>query len=187
MKNAWNKCLAIMGKQPCEHTVLGLGSIARYEITPFSDFEHAIVLDNIPYGKQYEKCLEYFRFVALLFQIVLLNQGETVIRFLGVTHLNNYIDKNDWFYDAFTPCGVSADSMVPFASKFPLGRLMTTRKKPFLTELIKCVDEMIKYLDSDVTIKEDYHLSDILLQVSFIAGDQSVFDYYVEKVHSHLL
>ena len=65
--------------------------------------------------------------------------------------------------------------MVPFASKFPLGRLMTTDDKPFVTELIKPVDEMIKYLDSDVSLREGYHLSDILLQVLFVAGNENIF------------
>ena len=123
----------------------------------------------------------------MLFQIVLLNLGETVIRFLGVTHLNNFIEKNDWFYDAFTPCGVSADSLVPFASKNALGRLMKTPKKQSFTELIKCVDDMIKYLDSDVTIKEDYHLSDILLQVCLVYGKERILKEYVDKSRDKML
>jgi len=187
MKRAWQRCVEIIGVPPCKSALLGLGSMARFEITPFSDFEHALITENTVDNQVNEVNMRYFRFLALLFQIILLNQGETVIRFLGVTCLNDCVQKNDWFYDDYTPCGISADSMVPFASKFPLGRLMKTPKKQFLTELIKRVDDMIEYLDGDITIKEGYHLSDILVHVCFFAGDLEVFKDYVEKVNRKLL
>ena len=34
-------CEKVMGKAPCKFTVIGMGSLARKEITPYSDFEHS--------------------------------------------------------------------------------------------------------------------------------------------------
>ena len=48
--------------------------MARFEITPYSDFEHCILLENVA-DEKVNEYLMYFRFVALLFQIVLLNQA----------------------------------------------------------------------------------------------------------------
>ena len=38
-----NKCETVMGEPPCEYALVGMGSLARKEITPYSDFEHVIV------------------------------------------------------------------------------------------------------------------------------------------------
>ena len=51
-------CEDMMGKPPGKYAVVKMGSLARQEITPSFDFEHAIVLINC---KNYEDHLEYFR------------------------------------------------------------------------------------------------------------------------------
>ena len=47
-----------MGKPPCEYSIVGMGSLARKEITPYSDFEHIIFLHD---DENYDQHLEYFR------------------------------------------------------------------------------------------------------------------------------
>ena len=37
-------CEDLMGKPPCENAIVGVGSLAREEITPYSDFEHINLL-----------------------------------------------------------------------------------------------------------------------------------------------
>ena len=37
-------CENVLGKPPCEYAVVGMGSLAREEITPYSDFEPIILL-----------------------------------------------------------------------------------------------------------------------------------------------
>jgi len=39
-------CINIMGAPPCKYAIVGMGSLARNEITPYSDFEHIIVLSS---------------------------------------------------------------------------------------------------------------------------------------------
>ena len=50
MANLAKYCHDVMGNAPCKFAIIGMGSIARKEITPYSDFEHD---DWI--GKQYFK------------------------------------------------------------------------------------------------------------------------------------
>ena len=47
-----------MGKPPCEYTIAGIGSLAREEITAYSDFEHIILLCD---DKNYQSYLAYFK------------------------------------------------------------------------------------------------------------------------------
>jgi len=133
-----------MGKPPCEFAVAGMGSLARNEITPYLNFEHIIILCKL---SNYEPHLEYFRWFSVIFHVIVLNMKETIIPSLNITSLN---DENsilgNWYFDAITPRGVSFDEMMPHACKFPLGRTQHTKNKPFQTELIKPVSEMIKYL-----------------------------------------
>jgi len=39
-------CEDVLGKPPCDYAVVGMGSLARKEIPPYSDFEHIILLCN---------------------------------------------------------------------------------------------------------------------------------------------
>ena len=54
---------------------------------------------------------------------------------------------------------------MPHACKFLLGKQTLTKTKPWKTELIKPVDEMLQYLQSEENFKNGYHLGDILTEV----------------------
>ena len=167
----------IMGKAPCNFAVVGMGSLARNEITPYSDFEHVIVLEkDCEKQKNYSKILEYFRWFSVIFHVIIINLGETILPSLDVEVLE------DWFYDGFTKRGISFDGMMPHACKFPLGRQKHTDKKPWSTELIKPVDEMLIYLSSEENLKNGYHLGDILTKTCFVYGSKGLSTNFREKV-----
>ena len=44
MANVGQFCEYVMGEPPCKYAIAGMGSLARSEITPYSDFEHIILL-----------------------------------------------------------------------------------------------------------------------------------------------
>ena len=164
-------CEEVMGKPPCRFALVGMGSLARREITPFSDFENIILLDNaVPKSEFYENTLNYFRWFSVIFQIVLINIQETIVPSVAIVSLS------DWFFDGITPRGISFDGMMPYACKFPLGRQEHTDKKPWQTELIKPVGEMLKYLSTEENMKNGYHLSDILTKTCFVYKDKHIFD-----------
>ncbi|CAK8677685.1 unnamed protein product [Clavelina lepadiformis] len=189
MKSISDKSIEIMGKPPCRYCVAGMGSLARNEITPYSDFEHVIVLDDEllqnhdENSDQYQSALEYFRWFSVLLHVIILRLGETIIPAVSVPSLNNnQIKEHNWFYDAHTPSGISFDGMVLHACKFPLGRQEKTKNKPWTTELIKPVTKMVEYLDADVDFKNGYHLGDILTKTSFVSGFKSIYDKFSQRV-----
>ena len=51
-----NECLELLGTPPCDHEVIVFGSLARNEMTPYSDFEWAILTKS-----EEEECKVFFR------------------------------------------------------------------------------------------------------------------------------
>ena len=191
-------CENVMGKPPCKFTVVGMGSLAREEITPYSDFEHIIVLEELSEQgkgkkseeekkKEKENVLNYFRWFSVIFQTVVLNLQETILPSVSIFSLNdkksNY---GNWFHDAITTRGISFDGRMPHACKFPLGRQEFTKKKPWKTELIKPVSEMLKYLTKDQDLDNGYHLKDILTKICFVYGNKTLFNAFKLEVHKIL-
>ena len=120
-------CEDTIGKAPCEYAIVGMGSLAREEITPYSDFEHIILLFD---DENYKSYLEYFKWFSVIFHIVVLNVQETIVPSLNIASLNDKkFSLGDWFYDDVTPRGISFDGMMPHACKFPLGRQQHTTKQ----------------------------------------------------------
>ena len=173
MKDLSQYCEDVMGPPPRKFAVVGMGSLARKEITPYSDFEHIILLEN---NNVDENCLEYFRWFSVIFHVIVLNLQETIIPSLNIEYLNDKTSEfGDWFFDTYTS-GVSFDGMMVHACKFPLGRTQPTKNKPWTTKLIKPVDKMLEYLSDDQSLKNGYHLSDILTETCFVYGDQTLHD-----------
>ena len=176
MKTISKYCHDVMGPQPCKFAVVGMGSLARNEITPYSDFEHVILLEN---QESYEHHLKYFRWFSVIFHIIILNLQETIIPSLNVKHLNDKTaELGDWFFDTHTS-GVSFDGMMPHACKFPLGKTHTT-------ELIKPVNKMLEYLSCKDSFVSDYHLSDILMQTCFVYGDNNLHQEFENGISLHI-
>ena len=162
-------CQTVMGDPPCNFALVGMGSLARKEITPYSDFEHIIVLEeNSEQRSDYDDVLNYFRWLSVIFQIVVINLQETIIPCVNISSLIDQKNKH-WFYDEVTKHGICFDSMMPHACKFPLGRMETTENNQSLTELIKPVDEMLEYLSADQDLK-----TDIILKISSLKYVMSV-------------
>ena len=175
MKTISKYCHDVMGLQPCKFAIVGMGSLARNEITPYSDFEHVILLEN---QESYEHHLKYFRWFSVIFHTIILNPQETIIPSLNVKHLNDKTaELSDWFFDTHRS-GVSFDGMMPHACKFPLGKTPTT-------ELIKPVNKMLEYLSCKDSFVNDYHLSDILMQTCFVYGDDSLHQQFENGINLH--
>ena len=177
MESASSQCIKLLEKPPCQYAVVGMGSLARQEITPYSDFEHVIVLEEgVQHHLNYQNILEYFRWFTVLFQIIIINLKETIIPSVSTPFLNNQnLPQGDWFFDCHTTRGISFDGMMIHACKFPLGRTRQSTSKPFNTELIKPVSEMAKFLQLEEDIKNGYHLADILTRTCLVSGSKDVY------------
>ena len=190
MANVAKFCEQIMGAVPCKFAILGMGSLARKEITPYSDFEHIIVLDS-NFDSQNQRALDYFRWYSVIFQIILINLGETIIPSI-INRTNSKVwekvyDENSRFYDDITKSGISFDGNFPWACKYPLGRQQLTKDKPWNTELIKSVPDMLKYLSCEESLKNGYHLGDILTKVCYVYGHESLYKEFKSGMQDALI
>ena len=163
---------------PCRYTLVGMGSLAREEITPYSDFENIILLED---GINKEQVVEYFRWYAVVFQIILINLGETIIPSVGSKFLNNFLDDSrNWFYDQYTIRGISFDGFMPKACKSPLGRFYKIGDLNTI-ELIKPVSEMASYMHPDEGFENGFHLADVLMQTCYVFGDEDIYALFCNK------
>ena len=178
-------CFEIMGRPPCKYALVGMGSLAREEVSPYSDFEHIVVLENCHSKKKKRNTTnikEYFRWYSVIFHVIVLNLQETILPAMCIPGLNDSSTSNgNWFYDGITTRGISFDGMMPHACKFPLGRTTKTKNKPFTTELIKPINEMVKYLTTEEDLKNGYKLSEVLTQTCFVEGDEDVYGKFSNK------
>ena len=179
MEELSDYCENVLGDPPCDYALVGMGSLARQEITPYSDFENMILLkDGCENRNDYHKILEYFRWFAVIFQIVLINLQETIIPSLAIPGLNDLSTPDgDWFFDTFTS-GISFDGFMATACKMPLGNLHHNLTKEESFELIKPVTEMVEYTKRPT--KTGNYLKQILLENCFVSGSQKVYEDYVK-------
>lgn len=196
-------CVKQLGKIPegGQHAIIALGSFASGTATPWSDLEFAILISNND-----EKRKQYFRNLAKLFNIKIVNLGETQLRWIGIESLNNFKTANDedeWFWDDVMQCGVSLDGAHWHACETPLGRKGYKAKivlenqnngkkqeiiidKPDF-ELILTPDEMAKFQQEPVSANQtwadtDAHLVQSLRSVALIDGSQDLLDNYRSKI-----
>ena len=180
-------CNQIAGPAPCNFSIIGLGSISRQEITPYSDLEFSILIDeNSKYPSQEQR--QYFRFLTHFIQVQIIKLGETVLPSVGISSLNDFYSKNkedDWFYDDIIPKGFSFDGMMPWACKTPLGR-KEWRGEP-RQEYIMTVDEMLKL--QHVTpgcSMESLKTANVFSSVCHLFGDEKLTKTYEQKLSALL-
>ncbi|CAH1777589.1 unnamed protein product, partial [Owenia fusiformis] len=163
--------IAVCGPPPCKFTMVGLGSLARGESTPYSDLEYLFLTEN----NNHE---EYFLNLHFYFQIKVLNLGETPLPVLGIKGSNDFYTEKEKlshvFYDDTTPSRFKLDGNRPWASKLPPGHEGTEKKDPIkLTGTPKYVAELSTNESNE---KNGYHLATIISTATNIMGDEGLFE-----------
>lgn len=150
---------------PCEYVILGLGSLAREEMTPHSDFEFAIVI-----GSEREEYKEFFRLFTNLLHLRFINLGETILPSFDIRHLN-------WVFDRITPRGLSFDGSMPTACKTPLGKRKNEKGDYELIHNPTFMSQL-QYIDiheqeqERLWLLQRYHLPSILSSCTYVSGSK---------------
>jgi tetratricopeptide (TPR) repeat protein len=164
-----------LGKAPCRYSVLGLGAMALQQITPYSDIEFAILLEEPEANSNVLAAWQqYFIELSQLVHLRIINLGETVIS----------QDKYGFSLDAFGKKGLN----VALGGHTSLGSQdQAYLEKPH--ELIQPVSTMISYLkDAEATATPIAKLLPfILANTCYVYGDANLYTAYEQAKATVLL
>ena len=148
-------------ERPCTYAIMGLGSIALQQTTPYSDLEFAILMEDAPDEATAEAWRTYFRKLTHLVHFRVINLGETVLPFSEYKISLDHLGRKGLNFD--------------LGGKTPLGR----KDKGY--ELIQPVAGMMKYLRNEGNKMEhmDKLLPFVLERTCYIYGDQGLHDAYL--------
>ncbi|XP_078702575.1 uncharacterized protein LOC144928217 [Branchiostoma floridae x Branchiostoma belcheri] len=176
-----DESIAKLGPPPCKYAFIGLGSQATELVTPYSDLEFSILIEE---GKDDDNTRRYFLNLTHYLHLKVINLGETILPAMAIPSLNDFLSEDpekDWFFDSVTPRGFAFDGFMPWASKTPFGRDETKSKPP--VSLIQTPSKLAEYQLLHIALAEGYHLSDILRRVTYLTGDESLVGDYTDRVN----
>ncbi|KIC73194.1 hypothetical protein DB41_JN00020 [Neochlamydia sp. TUME1] len=170
-----NQAIDALGAAPCEYAMIGFGSLAREEMTPYSDLEFGILIqEDTPVNRK------YFRNLTSLLHLKVINLGETILPALNIPCL-----KAIHFFDGMTPRGFAFDGagVEEKGCKTPLGN-----GKNF--ELIQTPEKMAQYIGKDKEgqwwHKKEPHLPMELLNFTHLLGNEKLTEQYNQIVQNKL-
>jgi len=103
----------LLGLPLCDYAFIGFGSLAREEMTPYSDLEFGILISD-------DKHKEYFRNITKLFHLKIINLGETTATIMNMKLPILEGEENP--IPSPVPKGLSFDGIGAGGCKNPLGR-----------------------------------------------------------------
>ncbi|KIC76714.1 hypothetical protein DB41_EY00250 [Neochlamydia sp. TUME1] len=173
--NLVNQSIEALGAKPCEFAMIGFGSLAREEMTPYSDLEFGILVqENTPTTRK------YFKSLTFLLHLQVINLGETILPALNISCL-----KAIGFFDAKTPRGFCFDGegVEGKGCKTPFGNRHTF-------ELINTPEKMAQYIAKNEEGRwwhdQEPHLPMELLTFTHLLGNPELTRRYSQKVQEIL-
>ncbi len=135
---------------PCDYTFIALGSLAREAITPYSDLEFGLLIEDKQDKASNEKNKSYFRNLCRLINLKLLALGETPANTLNIKMptLDGKVIPNP------IPKGICFDACVDGGYKNPLGKWDDV-KGELIFELIGTPTELADYQQEHYYQKAD--------------------------------
>ncbi|MCG8340814.1 MAG: tetratricopeptide repeat protein, partial [Cytophagales bacterium] len=157
-----------LGPAPCKYTVMGLGSMALEQMTPYSDLEFAILVEEVKDAAAAEEYREYLRQLTHLVHFRVINLGETTIP------MSKY--------------GMSLDHLAKRGIHFDLGGITPLGRKDKLYDLIQPVAGMLYYLknEGNKIAHIDKPLPFILESTCYVHGEEGLHEAYAAEKRAFL-
>ncbi|NGY95902.1 hypothetical protein NEOC84_001831, partial len=174
-KHLVDQAQEVLGPSPCEYAMMGFGSLAREEMTPYSDLEFGILIQKDTFGNR-----DYFRRLTALLHLKVINLGETILPALNIPCIKE-VD----FFDSVTPRGFAFDGEGAEGKgcKTPFGNRQTF-------ELIQTPEKMAQYIDIDEKGQwwhyEEPHLPMELLTFTPLIGNFELIRRYQQTIEKKL-
>nr|WP_166155120.1 DUF294 nucleotidyltransferase-like domain-containing protein [Neochlamydia sp. AcF84]NGY94720.1 hypothetical protein [Neochlamydia sp. AcF84] len=162
-----DQAIDVLGPAPCEYAMIGFGSLAREEMTPYSDLEFGILIkEDSDVNKK------YFRNLTNLIHLKVINLGETILPALNIPCI-----KEANLFDSVTPRGFAFDGEGAEGKgcKTPFGNRQTF-------ELIQTPEKMAQYIaqdkDEEWWHEKERHLPMELLTFTHLLGTEELTEQY---------
>ncbi|MEL6152720.1 MAG: tetratricopeptide repeat protein, partial [Bacteroidota bacterium] len=164
----YRECEEELGPAPCKYAVMGVGSMASQQMTPYSDAEFCMLMEDPKDEEQAEQWRDYLRKLTHLVNFRIINLGESVI------------PKNKY--------GVSLDHLCQMGFNLDLGGKTPLNRKGKYYDLIQPVSGMLHYLrNKNHEIEHiDKLLPFILENTCYVHGDKSLFEAYAKAKASFI-
>ncbi|MDF2867319.1 MAG: hypothetical protein K0S11_789 [Gammaproteobacteria bacterium] len=162
------------GNKLGNYVFIGLGSLSRSEMTPYSDLEFGLLIENK------NKCGIFEKIVRLL-HLLVIALGQTAVDDKLFTDNQETKLKPYFKNKLFIPKGFSFDG----AWRTPLGRKsFNYDRHPF--KLLGTVDELVSFVKDDGSFNRDYLFFSQLSQVDIISGDLEIYANYHRQLDCYL-
>lgn len=174
IEKAFSLSCYIKNEQLVKYAFIGLGSLSRSEMTPYSDLEFGLLITNQKQAATFEK-------IVRLLHLLVISLGQTPVDDKLFTSEMEIKLKPYFKNKLFMPRGFSFDS----ACRTPLGN------QPFNYEtakfkLLGTVDELLSFVVDDEWFANDFRFFSQLSQADFITGNKEVYDDYQSGLRQYL-
>ena len=188
-KELWQQILLTcrdgMGRAPCRHAVVALGSYASESITPYEALQYVILIEE---GKQKkQEILTYFKNFCHFVHMKILALQESPLCSNGIKLFHDFYNKTLYcFPDSESMEGIHLDCSSYSVKLTPLGlksnSMLKLNDKPI--ELMKSPKEMANLLNEQISLGPC--IISQLLSFSLLEGDSGLVQEY-EKIMDDIL
>ena len=168
-----SKAVSVCGKAPCSFCVVGMGSLAKGEMTPYSDLEFLFLIE-----RKTPESLKYFEKLAVTVYFIIGNLKETKLKYMNIAELKG------WFDDKSTN-GFKIDGLSVNAGNIPTGNGSTQPRY----RMIKTVDKAALWYERVFTTPDEKDSvradeSAMLSNTCQIHGERRLHDEFTSGISS---
>ena len=160
LSRLYRECEQELGPPPCKYAVMGMGSMASQQMTPYSNLAFSILVEAPKDNQQANQWRAYLRKLTHLVHFRVINLGESVP--LGSEY------------------GVRLDHLCQPGVRIDLSGHTPLNRSDAPCDLIQPVGEMLLYLQDEEhkTAYMDKHLPAMLENTCYVYGDQTLYQSY---------